>query len=157
MSFPTCPRTRVRLPPPPPTQYIRTALRALQLGGRCHKSQGVYRGPRDVVGPADISLGRLQPDLPQQPPQQECRPLRPSLQEVLHAGQPLFDPLRRGSLEDLISAPLEAIKFLTQRLNPAFGFFERLRQRPAASSLADEVEEVGEPPLFCAELDFSGV
>jgi hypothetical protein len=45
------------------------------------------------VGPSDLALCRLQLDLPEQGTKQERRALRLPLQHLVHAREPLLDPL----------------------------------------------------------------
>jgi hypothetical protein len=64
----------------------------------------------------------------------------------------LLDPLDRRRAEDLLATPAQSVDFFAQRVDAAFGFGERLRQRLAAATFADEVDEVGKTTLLGGEL-----
>ncbi|MEZ4354693.1 MAG: hypothetical protein R3F16_13700 [Myxococcota bacterium] len=148
-------RTRVRFPPPPPPQRIRTAFRAVILArGRCEQRQRVERRLCHVVGPPDLALRRLQLDLPEQRTKQERRALRSPLQHLLHPGEPLLDPLDGRRLEDLLGSAAKLVQLLAQGLNPALRLYQGLAEGLAAPPFADEVDEVGEAPLFGIEFRF---
>ena len=83
---------------------------------------------------SDVDGNRLQPDRPEELPEQERGRPRVPLEDVLEPFQPLSDPLDRWCPEDLLPGRAQTFRVLGEVFDPTFRLDEGLAQRatPAA-------------------------
>ncbi|HTP18680.1 MAG TPA: hypothetical protein VMJ65_03695 [Solirubrobacteraceae bacterium] len=132
-------------------QRIRTVLRT--SGGRFfYEGQGIEGGDGAVEGAADVGGDELEPDGAEQVAQGLRRPCGALFQDLLDVRQPLLDPLDGRWPEDLLAAAAERVHFVGQVVDPVLGLDQGLGERLAPATLADEVDDVGQPALLGGEL-----
>jgi hypothetical protein len=152
---------RFRFPPPPPSQRIRTAIPGVLAGLRFQQRQRVDRGPRHVVGPADVPLGGLEANAAQEPAQDEGGALGSLLEDLLHPRQPLLDPLDRRCLKHPLSAAPQPVQLLAQCVDPPLRLAARPRPPPddppaSDASGGDAARDYTQSAPFLREPSFAG-
>ncbi|MDQ2760673.1 MAG: hypothetical protein M3Y17_09675 [Actinomycetota bacterium] len=72
----------------------------------------------------------------------------------MELAHPVLDPFDGWWTEDLLAAATKGVDLVREHIYAPLGLDESLRERLAAASLTDEVDEVGQSSLLRGQLRF---